>query len=197
MEETSRRAEYAEATRDALIEAGMDVFAEKGYGAASTEEIVKRARVTRGALYHHFAGKAELFRAVVEKLEEIGLERIATTALSSSDPWEVITRGCDAFLDFSLEPKIQRILLLDAPSVLGWEVFREIDERYSLGTTEQVLKAAMDAGVIVRQPVEPFAQMLLGALHNAVHYIVDSDDPKKARKEAGQVLLRLLEGLKA
>lgn len=196
MTERTRRAEYAEATRVALLDAGQELFAERGYATTSTEEIVRRARVTRGALYHHFAGKAELFRAVVERLEEEGMNRIAAQAFSSSDPWEVITRGADAFLDVCLEPKVQRILLLDAAAVLGWETWREIDARYSLGLARRALEGAMEAGAIERQPVEPLAHMLVGALHNTAHFIVESPDPVAARLEAGAIVRRLLEGLR-
>ncbi|MDQ4143992.1 MAG: TetR family transcriptional regulator [Actinomycetota bacterium] len=196
MEEKSRRAEYAEATRRALLDAGFELFAERGYANTSTEEIVRRARVTRGALYHHFSGKAELFRGVVEDLEAKLAQEIMDNAFSLPDPWEVIVRGAEGFLDTCLRPEVQRILLLDAAPVLGWETWREIDARYSLGMTQQALAGAMEAGAIQRFPVDPLAHMLLGALHNAAHYIVESPDPAAARKEAGDTLRRLLEGLR-
>ena len=196
MEEKTRRAEYAEATRQALIEAGRALFAEKGFAATSTEEIVRNARVTRGALYHHFNGKAELFRAVVEELDQELVQQIMEAAMSSPDPWGVMVRGCDAFLDACLDPAVQRILLLDAPAVLGLQTWREIDARYSLGTTQEALQGVMDAGGLEPQPVEPLAHMLLGALHEAAHYIVDAPDPRAARAETGKTLVRLLEGLR-
>lgn len=196
MEEKSRRAEYAEATRTALVDAGKDLFAKKGFAETSTEEIVRKARVTRGALYHHFTGKSDLFEAVVERMEEDILKQVLESASATSGPWEFITTGADVFLDACLDPAVQRILLADAPAVLGLEKWREIDLRYSLGTTQQALQAGMDAGVIDKQPVEPLAHMLMGALHNAAHYIVDSEDPLKARKAAGNTLKRLLEGLR-
>ena len=196
MEEKTRRAEYAEATRQALVDAGRRLFAERGFAETSTEEIVRQARVTRGALYHHFDGKAELFRAVVEELEQELVEQIMGAAMSSPDPWGVMTRGCDAFLDACLDPGVQRILLLDAPAVLGLEAWREIDARYSVGTTMYALQGVMDAGAIEKQPLEPLAHMLLGALHEAAHYIADSPDPQKARAEIGATMLRLLEGIR-
>ena len=196
MEEKGRRAEYAEATRTALVDAGKDLFAEKGFAQTSTEEIVRKARVTRGALYHHFSGKSDLFEAVVERLEEDILKEILESASATSDPWEFITKGADAFLDVCLDPAVQRILLADAPAVLGLEKWREMDLKYSLGTTQQALQAGMDAGVIEKQPVEPLAHMLMGALHNAAHYIVDSDDPLAARKTVGETLKRVLQGLR-
>lgn len=196
MEEKSRRAEYAEATRRALLDAGLELFAERGYAETSTEEIVRRARVTRGALYHHFAGKADLFRSVVEELEANLAQEIAAKAFASPDPWEVITAGAEGFLDTCLRPEVQRILLLDAAPVLGWETWREIDARYSLGMTKQALSGAMEAGAIESYPVDALAHMLLGALHNAAHFIVESPDPQAAREEAGQTLRRLLEGIR-
>lgn len=196
MEEKSRRAEYAEATRKALLDAGLELFGERGYANTSTEQIVRRARVTRGALYHHFSGKAELFRSVVEALEESLAQEIMTNAFASPDPWEVITMGAEGFLDTCLRPEVQRILLLDAPAVLGWETWREIDARYSLGMTRQALLGAMEAGAIEGYPVDALAHMLVGALHNAAHFIVESDDPTKARAEAGETLTRVLEGLR-
>lgn len=196
MEEKSRRAEYAEATRSALLEAGLELFAERGYADTSTEEIVRRARVTRGALYHHFSGKAELFRSVVEELEQTLAQEIMDKAFASSDPWEVITMGTQGFLDTCLRPEVQRILLLDAAAVLGWETWREIDARYSLGMTQTALAGAMEAGAIESYPVDALAHMILGALHNAAHFIVESPDPTRARREAGETLIRLLEGLR-
>ena len=129
-------------------------------------------------------------------MEEDLLQQILQKAASASDPWEFISKAADAFLDVMLDPTVQRILLLDAPAVLGLEKWREIDLRYSLGATQQALQSAMDAGAVIKQPVEPLAHMMMGALHNAGHYIVDSDDPKKARKEAGETLRGLLEGLR-
>jgi AcrR family transcriptional regulator len=196
MEEKSRRAEYAEATRRALLDAGLELFGGRGYAETSTEEIVRHARVTRGALYHHFSGKADLFRSVVEELEDSLAREIAENAFSLPDPWEVITKGAEGFLDACMRPEVQRILLLDAAPVLGWESYREIDARYSLGMTQQALAGAMEAGAIERYPVDALAHMLLGALHNAAHYIVESPDPKAAHEESRQTLRRLLEGLR-
>lgn len=196
MEEKTRRAEYAEATRQALIEAGRELFSERGYADTPTEEIVKRARVTRGALYHHFSGKSELFEAVVEQLEGELLEQIIAKASTAGDPWDFIIKGADAFLDVCLDPSVQRVLLLDAPAVLGVEKWRQIDLKYSMGATQQALQAAMDAKVIDKQPVEPLAHLMMGALHNAGHYIADSNDPKKTREEIGRTLATFLEGLR-
>ena len=131
------RKERSEATRTALVAAGRELFAHRGYGAVGTEEIVRLARVTRGALYHHFNGKDDLFEAVVEEVERELTERIAAEAAArAADPWGAMVAGAGAFLDASLEPAVQRIILLDAPAVLGWETWREIGERYGLGLVQ-------------------------------------------------------------
>ena len=196
-EERSRRAEYAEATRQALVDAARDQFARRGYAATSTEDIVQGARVTKGALYHHFKGKADLFRVVVENLEvELG-HKIAKAASSSTDPWQVLVTGVDAFLDACLDPAVQRILLLEAPSVLGWETWREIEAQSGLGLTQTALEMAMDAGAITRQPVEPLAHMLLGALHEGALFIARAEDRPAARAQVGRTTARMLESLRA
>lgn len=191
------REERSVETRAALIAAGRELFAQRGYGAVATEEIVRRARVTRGALYHHFSGKDELFRAVVEEVERELTERIAAEAVGGAgDPWEAMGAGARAFLDASKEPAIQRIILLDAPAVLGWEGWREIGERYGLGLVQGVLEAAMDAGAIARQPARPLAHLLMGALDEAAMYVARAGDVDAARAEMGETVERLLEALR-
>jgi AcrR family transcriptional regulator len=195
---TGLQAERAQATRDALLSAGRELFAQRGYAAVGTEEIVRRARVTRGALYHHFEGKDELFRAVFEQVERELTERIAAQAgASAADPWEAMRAGAEAFLDASLEPAVQRIVLLDAPAVLGWDAWREVGARYGLGLVQAVLEAAMDAGAIARQPARPLAHLLMGALDEAAMYVARADDVQAARDEMGETVSRLLEALRS
>jgi AcrR family transcriptional regulator len=191
------REERSVETRAALIAAGRELFAQRGYGAVATEEIVRRARVTRGALYHHFSGKDELFRAVVEEVERELTERIAGEAIGGAgDPWEAMGAGARAFLDASKEPAIQQIILLDAPAVLGWEAWREIGERYGLGLVQGTLEAAMDDGAIARQPARPLAHLLMGALDEAAMYVARANDTDAARVEMGETVQRLLEALR-
>jgi AcrR family transcriptional regulator len=195
---TGLQAERAQATRDALLTAGRELFAERGYAAVGTEEIVRRARVTRGALYHHFEGKDELFRAVFEQVERELTERIAARAgAQAADPWEAMRAGAEAFLDASLEPAVQRIVLLDAPAVLGWDVWREVGARYGLGLVQAALEAAMEAGVIARRPARPLAHLLMGALDEAAMYVARADDVGAARAEMGTTVSSLLEALRA
>jgi AcrR family transcriptional regulator len=195
----SLKAEQAEATRGALLAAARELFAERGFGAVGTEEIVRSARVTRGALYHHFKGKDDLFRAVVEIVEaeltrRIG-EQMAQRAIA--DPLDALRAGADAFLDASAEPEVQRIIMLDAPSVLGWEEWREIAERYGLGLVMAVLEAAMEAGSITRRPVRPLAHILIGALDEAAMLVARADDDGTTRREVGETIDALLAGLTA
>jgi AcrR family transcriptional regulator len=192
----TRKAEQSEATRAALLAAARDLFTNPGYAAVATEEIVQRAGVTRGALYHHFAGKRELFRAVFEQLEQEIAEKIATAALAESDPWQQQVTAAEAFLDCCLEPAVQRIALVDAPSVLGLATWREIEAEYGLALVRAGLQAVMDAGLIERQPVEPLAHLILGALIEAGLMIAYADDIQAARAEVGASVERLLTGLR-
>src|SRR6476660_1613378 len=128
-----RREAEAQATRDALIRAALELFTNSGYASVGTEEIVARARVTRGALYHHFEDKRDLFRAVFERVEGDLMERIGSTMESADDAWDLMVAGMRAFLDACEEPAVKQISLTDAPAVLGWEEWREIDNRHGLG----------------------------------------------------------------
>ena len=137
-----------DATRDALVRAARELFAERGYAGVGTEEIVARAGVTRGALYHHFADKRDLFRAVHEELEQELVADIGARIGGIEDPWELMVTGVGAFLDACTEPALMRIALLDAPAVLGWAEWREIDARYGLGLVSFGLQNAMDRGTL-------------------------------------------------
>jgi AcrR family transcriptional regulator len=190
------KARQADATRRALIDAARGLFAERGYGGVSTEEIVEAAAVTRGALYHHFRDKRELFRAVFEQIEQESIERIAGVAAGERDPWRRQIAAVRAFLDLCQEPDVQRISLMDAPSVLGWQEWRELEARYGLGLVRAGLALLMDEGVIERQPVEHLAHIVLGALMEAGLVIAGADDPDAAREEVAASVERLLNGLR-
>ena len=190
------QAERSESTRAALIGAGRELFAERGYAAVGTEEIVRRAGVTRGALYHHFDGKRELLEAVYEQLESEMAARLAELETPGTGALETLHAGAEMFLDHSLEPEVQRIVLLDAPAVLGWERWREIGARYGLGLIEGVLAIGMERGEIRRQPVEPLAHALLGALDEVAMFVARAADPAAARAEAGETLTGLLGALR-
>jgi AcrR family transcriptional regulator len=191
------KAEQSQATRAALIATARALFAQRGYAAVGTEEIVRATGVTRGALYHHFAGKLELFRAVYEDVERQLVQRIAASAMSSaSDPLQALHAGAEAFLDACEDPAVQRIALLDAPSVLGWEQWREIGLRYGFGLVEATVQAAMDAGLLDPQPVRPLAHLLLGALDEGAMLLARADDGGKTRAEVGASVARILDALR-
>ena len=192
----NRKAEQSELTRGALVDAARGMFSERGYAGVSTEEIVQAAGVTRGALYHHFKDKQDLFTAVVEQVEQEVLERVGAAAVSETDPWEQQRVAVGAFLDACLDPAVQRIILTDAPSVLGLAAWREIEARYGLALVRAGLQLVMDAGLIEQQPIEPLAHMLLGAMAEAGLLIAHAQDATAARAEVGESLDRLMQGLR-
>ena len=173
-----------------------ELFAARGYPAVGTEEIVRQARVTRGALYHHFDDKQDLFRAVHEEVERELVGAIARQLGAIADPWELLVTGTRSFLDACTDPAFVQIALLDAPSVLGWEEWREIDARYGLGLVSGSLQNAMDAGLFKPQPVRPLAHLFLAALSEAALLIANAPDHAAARKQVELPLLALLEGLR-
>jgi AcrR family transcriptional regulator len=192
---TSRKAEQSDATRSALVDAARQLFTERGYTATSTTDIADRAGVTRGALYHHFAAKDDLFRAVFEQLEAEVAEHITHEALRGSDPLEQLRLGSRAFLDVCLDPAVQRVVLLEGPGVLGWETWQEIEERYGYGLTAAGVRAAIDARLVDAQAVEPLANLLFGALAQAGMVVARAADPIAARAEMEAAMDRLLDGL--
>jgi AcrR family transcriptional regulator len=191
------KAAQSEATRAKLVKVARRLFARKGYAAVGTEEVVKKAGVTRGALYHQFDDKRDLFKAVFEQVESDVAERIATQAASASDdPVEMLRTGTRLWLDSCFDPEVRRIVLLDGPSVLGFDEWREILGRYGLGVLAAGLEGAMDAGAIERQPVMALAHVITGALNAAALYVAEAEDRAAARAEMDPVLDRLVETLR-
>jgi AcrR family transcriptional regulator len=199
MERKSKHARRSDATRAALVRAARPLFAARGFAGVGAEEIVRAAGVTRGALYHQFGGKEGLLEAVYEQIEQELLERVGSrvTAAGATDPLAALAAGADSFLDACVEPEVHRVVLLDAPSVLGWERWREIGWRYGMGLTEAAVQAAIDAGQIAPQPARPLAHLLLGALDEAALFVARADDRAAARREMGAAIAALLGGLRA
>ena len=187
-----RLAERSEATRALLAAAARDVFADVGFAAATIDDIVSRAGVTRGALYHHFGSKEELFREVYEAVERELADRSLVASMAGRTPLSRLQRGIDAFLDACLEPAVQRIALLDALSVLGWEAWHEIGVRYNFGL---LLAGVRDA--VPRRPAEPLAHLVQGAVMRAGMVIARADDPAATRKVVGTEMRALLAGLRS
>jgi AcrR family transcriptional regulator len=196
MSSGNRQAERAAATRKVLLRVARRLFARLGYGSTATEEIVRQARVTRGALYHHFRDKQALFLAVLDEEQK----RLATSgqqaAAGAPDPWHALEAGAHAFLGECLDPAVQQIVLIDGPAVLGPERWREADESYFLAGVKQLLDAAIAQGLIDKQPAQPLAHVIFGALHEAALVIARAEDKERARAEVGQVIQRMLAGLR-
>ena len=197
MEARTKKAEQGEATRAKLLRVARDLFARRGYAGVGTEEIVRRAKVTRGALYHHFRDKKDLFRAVYEQFEQELVESLGERIAGIEDAGELLETGVRSFLDACTDPALSQISLIDAPSVLGWAEWREVDARYGMGLVKLGLEAAMQQGLIPRQDPDPLAHLMLAALGEAALLIANADDPRAARREIEGPLLAVVEGLQA
>ncbi len=189
----NRQAARSASTRGKLIRAARTLFARRGYAAVSTEEIVRRAGVTRGALYHQFPTKQELFLAVYEDVERELTLRVAGLVDDVSSPFAALRGGMRAFLEACRAPEVQQIVLVDGPAVLGWERWREVAERHGLGLIEAGIRAAIEAGEIVGLAVEPLAHLLMGALDEAALLVVRDPD---STEDVAAALERMLEGLR-
>jgi AcrR family transcriptional regulator len=197
--EVNRRtqADRTAATRAALIKAARALFADQGFSAVGTQAIAAEAGVTRGALYHQFADKAELFTAVFEEIEEELLGQIgaAMTDAAITDPIAALEVGAERWLELCADPQVHRIVLIEAPVVLGWDQWREIGQRYALGVVEALIAQAVATGAVPDQPVRPLAHVMIGAIDEAALYVSRSDEPEKARAEMLDVIRRLVRAI--
>lgn len=193
------QAERRATTRRALLDAARQLFSEQGYTDVTVEAVVRKAGITRGALYYHFTDKRDLFRAVVEEIEEEIHEQVRAAATAAGEKprgaLAVVQAGNDAFLDACLGADVQRILLRDGPAVLGWEEWHALEARYALRQIEIGIEALIEAGLAPPQPVRPLAHLIHGATIEAALYIVRADNAKAARDEIGPILVRLFGGL--
>ena len=190
--EDERRARGDQTRRD-LIDAGRALFVERGFFNTSIGDLVTKSGVgTRGAFYHHFTDKAELFRAVFEEVERDLTLRSLASPPAGADPWEKLSRGLDGFLESALEPEVQRVMLLDGPVVLGWQTLRAIEEANSIALINEMVREAIAEGIIDEQPVGELTHMLVAALEEAALLVAHAAEPAKARKRAAKVLDRLL-----
>jgi AcrR family transcriptional regulator len=195
----SLRAENAEKTRVALMDAGRELFAERGFAGVSAEEIVAKARVTRGALYHHFKDKKDLFGAVCDEVGAELAKRIEDAALplAASNPLRAFVEGVDAFFEACAEGEFLRIVIVDAPSIEGWEEWRKHAEMHELGLIKLGLQLAMDAGQLRKLPVDTLAPLIFGMLNEGGMLIGRAQDKAKARREISKTFRALIEGLSA
>ncbi len=193
---SSRRAEYSQTTRQALLAAARKLFTSQGYNATAMEAVVKAARVTRGALYHHFADKRALFDAVVVSLQEDAANAVRDKAVTEPDRWKRLRLGIDAYLDECLKPAYQRLVLQEAPAVLGMARFRAIDEQYPLAQMTGALAALKKRGEIVVDDLELLSRMVSAMLWEVALLLPDATDAKKQRLRAQKIVTTLLDGLR-
>ncbi len=192
-----RRVENTESTRQALVDSAVVLFTKKGYAGTSLDEIAKRARVTKGALYHHFNGKQTLFEAAFEEVETQVVRRLSAELFGSGNIWETVRAGLGEFLKVCLEPSYQRIVVHEAPAVMGWERWREAEERFTFGVIREALRALVEAGEFVPLPVEALAHVVFGALSAGATTIAGSAQQKKTSAEVGEVVDAVMQGLRA
>ena len=193
--EEHRRARGDQTRRD-LIAAGRALFVDPGFLKTTIGELVSRSGVgTRGAFYHHFDNKAELFHAVFKEVEQDLMLRSLAHPPPGSSAWEILATGLRGFLEAALEPEVQRIILIDGPVILGWQTLRAIQEAGSIAMIEVMVRRAISEGSIEPQPVRELTHMLVAAVEEAALLVAHSSDPDEARAASGEVLDRLLRAL--
>jgi AcrR family transcriptional regulator len=180
-----------------LLEAGAELFASEGFAAASLDAVVAAAGVTKGSLYHHFSGKADLFEAVFERTAGELSERVGAAAARKRDAWQVAYAGVRAFLDESQRAAVQRIMLIDGPSVLGWDRVREIEAEYGLALIQAVIGRLVEEEQIEPRDPEVLAHLLFGALTEGALLIARSSDAAAQRRRVEHELRALIDGLAA
>jgi len=192
----TKRAAQGQATRGQLIEVATRLFAERGYEDTSIEAVLAAAGVSRGALYHHFAGKDALFEAVMKSVEDRINAELAMAIGGARDPVGALTAAALAWVDLAGDPVVQRVVLIDAPSVLGWERWRGMGEEGTLAAMRAMLKEVSDSGHLAAELVGPFAHMILAALDEIALVIARAKDSEAAKAEGrvavGALLSRLL-----
>jgi AcrR family transcriptional regulator len=196
---TSRRQQYSASTKRALLEVAEKLFAEQGYAGTSLDAIVAGAQVTKGALYHHFSGKQALYEAVFERVESDSARRIQQLTQGIKDPWEKAQTGLRGFLDIVRDPIYRRIVILDGPAVLGYERYREQEERSAFGVVEEIVRTLLTANgaAIADEMVETFARIFFGALSSAGEAVAASADPEAGTLRVEAALTFILTGIQS
>jgi len=196
---TSRRSQYSASTRRALIDVAERLFTTQGYAGTSLDAIVAGADVTKGALYHHFGGKQAVFEAVFEKVEDDASTRIRKALRRSRDPWEKATAGLQEFLKVVQAPTYQRVVILEGPAVLGYERFREREERSSFGLIQEMVRTVLSASTYEMSDdmVDTFSRIFFGAMSAAGESVIEADDPRLAVARVEAALSFILAGLRS
>ncbi|MFD0901234.1 TetR/AcrR family transcriptional regulator [Actinomadura sediminis] len=185
-----------EQTHRRLLRESRRLFAERGYAAVGLTEIVAAAGMTKGALYHHFDSKGDLFREVLREVQGEVAALVAATADAEDDPWDRLLAGCRAFLTASTAPDVQRVMLVDGPAVLGWAEWRAMDEAASARHLTDALTGLIELGTIAPRPVEPLAHLLSGAMNEAALWLAGSAHPGRDLDDAWAALARMLEAFR-
>jgi AcrR family transcriptional regulator len=196
MSKPMTKAQQREATTSRLLEIACEIFTRDGYANAATEEIVQRAGLTRGALYHHFGSKEGLFQAVLGQIQKQVGQRVEAVVAGHQGTWEQLIAGSTAFLEISLDPQVQRIMLIDAPAVVGWSLWRELDAQHSMKSLREALTELIAQGQLPPLPLDALTHLLSGAMNEAALWIAQSADPENTLVEAKQALSYLLNALR-
>ncbi len=191
----TRREEYAEATYEALLDSAAACFAEDGFAATSLDQVAKQARVTKGAIYHHFDSKRDLFQAVLERQQIVSAQVVTQAAADAGDAWSAIVQGFDAFLELISEPVYQRLCWVEGPAALGFEEWWACGERYEIEVIRGVLNRAADAGILLVKDVDMLAHILFGAVVAGVLAMARSEDPPAERDRFRTVMLEVMAGM--
>ncbi len=204
-----RRLEYAASTRQALVDAAVELFSGRGYAGTSLDAVAGRARVTKGALYHHFSGKQALFEAAFDQVETSVRERLAAIVDAggsdapveaqgnpSGDPWRCAIAGLREFVTICLEPSYQRIVLQEGPAVMGWERWRQAEDHFSYSVVRTAVASLLDAGLIAVEPIEVTARLLFGAVSSGAMLIADAADQRAASRQVSEVVEQILTAMR-
>jgi AcrR family transcriptional regulator len=188
--------DYSDSTRQALVDSAVVLFTERGYAGTSLDEIVKGARVTKGALYHHFSGKQAVFEAAFDAVETTVVAKMTEALSQPGNPWDTMRAGLHAFLTVCLEPSYQRIVSQEGPVVMGWERWREADERRTFGVVREAVGALIEAGEIEPLPLDVLSRVMFGGLSAGAAAITSSENPERTSIEVGECVERLVKGLR-
>jgi len=195
---TTRRQDYSSSTKRALIESAAELFTERGYAGTSLDEVVAAARVTKGALYHHFASKLDLFESVFLKVQREATDEITAAFSKIKDPWERAEAGLVAFLKVCRRPEYRRICMQEGPVALGHERWQEAEREASFGIVERTVVDLLDqVGEELQTLREPFTVVFYGAMRSAAEYVADADDPESASEEVLATIGAILLGMRS
>jgi AcrR family transcriptional regulator len=193
---TTRRQEYSASTKRALVEVATALFTEQGYAGTSLDEIVGGARVTKGALYHHFSGKQALFEAVFERVEDEASTSIRRAVRDNDDPWDKAMAGLRAFLAVLQQPGYRRLVIQEGPAVLGYERYREQEERSTYGIVQDIVSSVLSTYDLEKSMVETFSRVFFGAMSAAGSAVSSADDTARAGAEVETAIAFILAGLR-